>query len=95
MHVDFKEKCNEPEFQSVNFESPKVQNDTLECTLEDIAILKLIAENPAITQKELAMQTGKSVSSIKRAMASLQKKQYIPRVNGKRYGTWQIQIEIK
>lgn len=95
MHVDFKEKCYEKEVQSINFELPKVQNDTLECTLEDIAILKLIAEKPSITQKELAMQTGKSVSSIKRAMASLQKKQYIQRVNGKRYGTWQIQIEIK
>ncbi len=81
---------DESESQSVNCKVPKVQNDTL----EEIAVLKLIAENPAITQKELLVKTGKSLSTIKRIMASLQEKEYIRRVNGKRYGKWKILVEF-
>lgn len=73
------------EVQSVISKVPKVQNDTLECTLEEMAILKLIIENPAVTQKDLMAETGKSLSTVKRVMASLQEKGYIRRVNGKRY----------
>ncbi|QUO20978.1 winged helix-turn-helix domain-containing protein [Clostridiaceae bacterium Marseille-Q4143] len=48
--------------------------------------LKLIYKNPSIKQKELVAETGKSLSTVKRIMESLQKKEYIRRVDGKRYG---------
>lgn len=92
MHVNFIENQSAVESQSVNFKFPKVQNDTLKCTLEEMAVLKLIGENPSITQKEIIDKTGKSLSTVKRIMALLQKKEYIRRVNGKRYGKWEVLV---
>ena len=54
--------------------------------------LKLIYKNPSIKQKELVAETGKSLSTVKRIMESLQKKDYIRRVDGKRYGKWEVLI---
>ena len=65
---------------------PKCHFDTLECTLEEPAVLKLIYKNPSIKQKKLVAETGKSLSTVKRIMESLQKKDYIRSVDGKRYG---------
>ena len=88
MHVDYTEE----NFQSVNPKVPKSQFDTLECTLEELAVLELIHKNPSIKQKELVTETGKSLSTVKRIMESLQKKEYIRRVDGKRYGKWEVLI---
>lgn len=38
VHVDYACKRNEAEFQSVKSNAPKVQIDTLECTLEEAVI---------------------------------------------------------
>ena len=46
----------------------------------------LLYKNLSIKQKELVAETGKSLSTVKRIMESLQKKEYIRRVDGKRYG---------
>lgn len=89
MHIDF---VDETESQSAKSESPKCQFDTLECTLEELAVLDLIKNNPSVKQVELAEQTGKSVRSIKRITDSLKEKQYIRRIDGKRYGKWEILI---
>ena len=90
MHVDYVAEQNNTESQSINSKVPMVQNDTLKCTLEDMAVIRLISENPVITQKELVNATGKSISTVKRIMSSLQEKGYIRRVNGKRYGKWEV-----
>ncbi|MCB6993409.1 Fic family protein [bacterium 210820-DFI.6.37] len=74
---------------------PKCQIDTLGCTLEELAILELIIKNPAVKQAELAVETGKSLRSVKRIMESLREKGYIRRVNGKRYGKWEALITIE
>lgn len=50
----------------------------------------MINKNPSIKQKELVTETGKSLRTIKRIMESLQKKDHIRRVGGKRYGKWEI-----
>ena len=89
MHVDYTDNYDS---QSVNPKVPKSQFDTLECTLEELAVLELISKNPSMKQKELVTETGKSLSSIKRIMESLQKKEYIRRVDGKRYGKWEITV---
>ena len=88
MHID----CVHDNSQSVIPKVPKSQIDTLECTLEELAVLRLIYKNPSIKQKELAAEIGRYLSNVKRIMESLQKKEYIRRVNGKRYGKWEILI---
>lgn len=92
MHVDYMEE--DENFQSVNAKVLKCQNDTLECTLEEMAVLKIIKEKPDIKQSDLVTRTGKSLSTIKRIMETLQQKNYIRRVNGKRYGTWEVLVDI-
>ena len=88
MYVDYVDDNS----QSVTPKAPKSQFDTLECTLEELAFLELIYKNPSIKQKDLVAETGKSLSTVKRIMESLQKKEYIRRVDGKRYGKWEILI---
>ena len=87
MHVDFVDS-GKP--QSINYEAPKYQFDTLECTLEELAVLELVANKPDIKQQELADATGKSIATVKRIMKSLQDKKYIRRESGKRYGKWEV-----
>lgn len=86
MHIDYVENDS----QSINPKTPKYQFDTLDCTLEELAVLELVAKNPTIKQQELAEATGKSIATIKRIMKSLQDKNYIRRESGKRYGKWEV-----
>jgi predicted HTH transcriptional regulator len=92
MHIDY---VNDDDSQSAISKAPRCQIDTLGCTLEELAVLELIIKNPSVKQAELVTDTGKSLRSIKRIMESLQKKQYIRRVNGKRYGTWEVLIKVE
>ena len=78
--------------QSISPKVSKYQFDTLDCTLEELAVLELVAKNPAIKQQEIAEQTGKSIATIKRIMKSLQDKNYIRRESGKRYGKWEVLV---
>ena len=89
MHIDFADKSVS---QSISPKVPKYQFDTLDCTLEELAVLELVAKNPAIKQQEIAEQTGKSIATIKRIMKSLQDKNYIRRESGKRYGKWEVLV---
>ena len=66
MHVDYVDDNS----KSVSPKVPKSQFDTLECTLEELAILKRLYKNPSIKQKELVAETGKSLSTVKRIMDS-------------------------
>ena len=90
MHLEY--PLENSTFQSVRESSPKYQIDTLErnLTLEECVVLRLVTANNEIKQTELVKQTGKSLSTVKRVMDSLQKKGYIRRVNGKRYGKWEV-----
>ena len=89
MHVDY---VDESTSQSVTTETPKCQFGTLNCTLEEVALLELIAKNPSAKQQELADASGKSLRTIKRIMKSLQDKNYIRRESGKRYGKWELLV---
>lgn len=89
IHIDY---VNETNSQSVNSKVSKYQFDTLDCSLEELAILELVAKNPSVKQQELVTATGKSLSTVKRIMKSLQEKQYIRRESGKRYGKWEILV---
>lgn len=89
MHIDYADDYNS---QSVNSKVPKSQFDTLDCTLDELAILELIKKNPSVKQQELSDATGKSLSTVKRLMKSLQDKNYIRRESGKRYGKWEVLV---
>ena len=89
MHIDYVEGSNS---QSINPKVSKYQFDTLDCSLEELAVLELVAQNPAIKQQELVTATGKSIATVKRIMKSLQDKNYLRRESGKRYGKWEVVV---
>lgn len=90
MQIDFADKSTS---KSISPKVSKYQFDTLNCSLEELAVLERVAQNPSIKQQELVSATGKSIATIKRIMKSLQDKNYIRRENGKRYGKWEILIK--
>ena len=89
MHIDY---ADDGASQSISPKAPKYQFDTLDGSLEELAVLELVAATPTIKQQELASATGKSIATIKRIMKSLQDKQYIRRERGKRYGKWELLV---
>ena len=88
--VDFADKCAS---QSISPKVSKYQFDTLNCSLEELAVLERIVQNPTIKQQELMSATGKSIATVKRLITSLQDKNYIRRENGKRYGKWEVLVK--
>jgi len=78
--------------QSINPGAPKSQFDTLDCTLEELAVLRIISEEPDITQAKLAKRIHKSVATVKRITVSLTSKAYLVRKNGKRNGYWEVTV---
>lgn len=89
MHIDFADKSVS---QSISPKVPKYQFDTLDCSLEELAVLERVAQNPSIKQQELVSATGKSIATVKRVTKSLQDKNYIRRKRGKRYGRWELLV---
>lgn len=87
MQIDFADKSAS---QSISPKVSKYQFDTLNCSLEELVALELIAQNPTVKQQELVSATGKSIATVKRIITSLQDKNYIRRENGKRYGKWEV-----
>jgi len=88
LHVDYEKQA---EVQSAASETPKCKN----CTLEELAILRAIAANPTITQKDLAAAIGKSERTIKSRTVELQEKGLLRRENGKRNGRWELDSAVK
>lgn len=89
LHIDY---VDESTSQSITPKVSKYQFDTLDCSLEELAVIKIIAINPNVKQQELVEATGKSIATVKRIMKSLQDKNIIHRENGKRYGKWEVLI---
>jgi len=90
MHVDYVLEQDDNTVQSAieEFSKGKI------CTLDEFEILKLIIENPKITQKEIANRIGKSERTVKNKVATLKEKGCIRRLNGKRNGKWEVLINL-
>ena len=96
MHVDWNKVEDGTHSQSANHEvqsakvgeelPPKCKN----CTLEEMAVLRMMHENPSATQKEIAAEIGKSERTVKSITIALQEKNILRRVNGKRNGYWEF-----
>lgn len=80
MHIDY---VDESASQSTSPKVSKYQFDTLDCSLEELAVWERVAQNPSIKQQELVSATGKSIATVKRITKSFQDKNYIRRENGK------------
>ncbi|MCR5780337.1 MAG: Fic family protein [Bacteroidaceae bacterium] len=96
MHVDWGKVDAETTPQSAKTEvksakigeelPPKCKN----CTLEEVAVLRIVQKNSYATQKEIAAEIGKSERTVKSITIALQDKQILKRVNGKRNGYWEF-----
>lgn len=60
------------------------------CTLEEVAILRMVQANPTTTQKQMAAEIGKSERTVKNITVTLQEKEILQRIGGKRDGRWVI-----
>ena len=91
MHIDFE---NESAIQSAKNSVSKCQNGTLDLSLEELAIINILKEEPSATQKRIAEMSGKSERTIKRRTVEMQEKGLIARENGKRNGKWKVLVEL-
>ena len=72
--------------QSATSLPPKCKN----CTLDQVAVLRVIQANPHVTQRRIAAEIGRSERTVKTVTVVLSAKGIIRRVNGKRNGYWMI-----
>ena len=97
MHVDWGKVDGETTLQSAKTEvkSAKISEELPPkckiCTLEEVAVLRIVQKNRYATQKEIAAEIGKSERTVKSITIALQDKQVLKRVNGKRNGYWEIE----
>ncbi len=60
------------------------------CTLEEVALLRVIIGNNTATQKDIALEIGKSERTVKSITVRLQAAGILKRVDGRRYGHWEL-----
>ena len=82
------------ESQSANNEISKCQNGFLDCSLDELAVLRFLKENPDAKQTDIAKHIGKSERTIKRITPSLIERGLLERENGKRNGRWVVKCDI-
>lgn len=58
---------------------------------KEARIINVIAKNPKIKTDEMAIELGVSLRTVKSLIATLVKDNKIKRVNGKKYGYWEVQ----
>ena len=76
--------------QSATEDSLKSNICTLNCALEETAVLRCIETNPKMTQKEMAATIRKSERTVKALTSALVDKGIIIRQNGRCNGWWEI-----
>ena len=89
MHIDWGKEEGEttPQSAKTNDELPPKCKI---CTLEEVAVLRIVQKRPSATQKEIAAEIGKSERTVKSITVSLKEKMILKRENGKRNGFWKI-----
>ena len=94
IHIDWDKAEGDtlPQSASHEVKSAKMGDKLLQkcknCTLEEVAVLRIVQKKPSATQKEIAAVIGKSERTVKSITISLQEKNILQRVNGKRNGYW-------
>ena len=90
LQIDEIEKEAIQSAKQTDMDIPKCKNCTLDCTLEEIAVLNYLKEKPNATQKEIAQHIGKSERTVKYMTVNLSERGIIERKNGRRNGFWEI-----
>ena len=90
LQIDEIEKEAIQSAKQTDMDIPKCKNRTLDCTLEEIAVLNYLKEKPNATQKEIAQHIGKSERTVKSMTVNLSERGIIERKNGRRNGFWEI-----
>ena len=90
LQIDEIEKEAIQSAKQTDMDIPKCKNCTLDCTLEEIAVLNYLKEKPNATQKEIAQHIGKSERTVKSMTVNLSERGIIERENGRRNGFWEI-----
>ena len=90
LQIDEIEKEAIQSAKQTDMDIPKCKNCTLDCTLEEIAVLNYLKEKPNATQKEIAQHIGKSERTVKSMTVNLSERGIIERKNGRRDGFWEI-----
>ena len=87
LHVDYP-------VQSEETGDSKSKICTLNCTLEELAVLRLLKADSKATQEQLAEQIHRSPRTVKTITSRLTEKGYLARRNGKRDGWWEVLVDI-
>lgn len=90
LQIDEIEKEAIQSAKQTDMDIPKCKNCTLDCTLEEIAVLNYLKEKPNATQKEIAQHIGKSERTVKSMTVNLSERGIIERKNGRRNGFWEL-----
>ena len=90
LQIDEIEKEAIQSAKQTDMDIPTCKNCTLDCTLEEIAVLNYLKEKPNATQKEIAQHIGKSERTVKSMTVNLSERGIIERKNGRRNGFWEI-----
>lgn len=67
-----------------------IQSADFQFTEKDKKILKVIQQNPELTQREIALQLGWTVDRVKYYLNKMKKMQVIKRVGSRHKGHWEI-----
>lgn len=80
--------------QSAESDDSKSKSCTLNCTLEELAVLTFLSENPKATQKQVAAHIRKSERTAKSLTVKLQQDGLLERKNGRRDGYWEVKVQL-
>ena len=97
LHLDWQATNDYEQVQSANQsakEDEVVLSKCKNCTLEELAVLRILQQTPSATQKQIAAAIGKSERTVKTLTVNLTNKGIISRRNGKRNGYWEINEQI-
>ena len=97
LHLDWQATNDHEQVQSANQsakEDEVVLSKCKNCTLEELAVLRILQQTPSATQKQIATAIGKSERTVKTLTVNLTNKGIISRRNGKRNGYWEINGQI-
>ena len=97
LHLDWQATNDYEQVQSANQsakEDEVVLSKCKNCTLEELAVLRILQQTPSATQKQIAAAIGKSERTVKTLTVNLTNKGIISRRNGKRNGFWEINEQI-
>ena len=97
LHLDWQATNDHEQVQSANQSAKEdeiVLSKCKNCTLEELAVLRILQQTPSATQKQIAAAIGKSERTVKTLTVNLTNKGIISRRNGKRNGFWEINEQI-